>query len=504
MLIPSMLERSVERSPETDALVDVDGRRRYTYRDLAEEVYSLANSLVDLGVQRGDRVTLLLKNHPRHVIANLAAQVAGGAAVPFNFRSSKGSIEYHVVDSDPVVFVFDDANRDAVADLHNDLPCDEFVYVGDNPPAFAHEFDDLLNGPAESPEVDLSPDDLSVILYTSGTTGRPKGIPIDHRNSVLRAVDTSTAQGSYLGMDTTLSVMPLYHTIGLHSNCLARLCMSGTFIPMPAFDPERYVELIEDEEATVLFTAPTILNQLMNTDAIESADLSSVRVLGYGGEPIGERLYEAVQERFSAKRLINIYGNTESYHPLELTDPVHSGRNGLFYRTRVVELNSNDPTAIVEPGVEGELIIDTDGPITFDEYWRKPDETAEAIHDGWFFTGDAAYETEDDRTVITGRADDTIITGGENVHPTEVEDVLLDHPAVADVGVVGVPDEEWGEVVKAFIQPAGEVSQDELDSWCLASEDLDDFKRPRAYEFVDEIPRNPSGKVMRYKLRDEE
>lgn len=503
MLIPTMFERSVERTPDCNALVDPHTDRRYPYRDLAEAVYSTANSLRELNVDRGDRVALLLKNHPEHVIASLATQVAGGVAVPFNFRSAKGTINYLVRDTEPTVLFFDEANREAIEELSGEFPFDEFIYIGADAPAFTHPFTSLQDGLTEKPAVTLTPDDFSVILYTSGTTGRPKGIPIDHLNSSLRAIDTAIAQGSYLNMDTTVSVMPLYHTIGLHSNCLARLALSGTFIPMAEFDPDRYLEVIEKEAVTVVFTAPTILNQLVNCEGIESANLDSVRVLGYGGEPIGENLAARVAELFEPERMINIYGNTESYHPLGLSHPVHSRRNGLFYRTKIVELNAKDPSAIVETGTEGELIIDTAGPITFDGYWEAPEETAEAIVDGWFFTGDAAYETAAGLTVITGRADDTIISGGENIHPGEIEDVLRSHPTVTDIGVVGAPDDTWGEVVMAFVQATDTVTKAELDRWCLADDSLDDFKRPREYVFVEEIPRNPSGKVMRYKLREQ-
>jgi len=502
MIVPDMFTRSVERTPDRDALVSVEGDRRYTYRALREEVYRVANSLADLGVEKGVRVAIGMTNSVEHVVLNLALQHLGAVAVPFNFRVAAGSVEHHVSNSGATVLAFDHALADAVDTVRENLDCDAFVYAGDDGPSYATPFAALREAPAEPPDVEMSPDDLSVILYTSGTTGQPKGVPLDHRAAVMRAIDTSLAQGSYVDADTTLSTMPLYHTIGLHSNCLSRLCLSGTFVPMPDFDPGAYLDTVERESVTVLFTAPTILNRLVTHDRVDEVDLSSVRVLGYGGEPISEHVVDLAREHFDPDRMINIYGTTETYHPLALTEPRHSGRNGAFYRRRIVELGSGDPTAEVDPGETGELIVDTNSPIVFDGYWDAPGETEASIHDGWFFTGDAAFETPEGHTAISGRADDTIISGGENIHPSAVEDVLISHPAVADVGVVGLPDDEWGERVTAFVVADGEVTAEELDAFCRDHDDLDDFKRPRAYEFVEEVPRNPSGKIMRYRLRE--
>jgi len=502
MQLPMAFTRSVERTPDRTALVDLEGGTEYSYRALDERVNAVANALRDRGLKPGDRVALCLQNRVEHAILVLATAVAGGVAVPFNFRGAAGDVRYHLEDAEPTVFAFGEAVQPAVDSQTEALPCDEYLFVGEQPPSFATPFGDLLEGSTAPPDVEVAPDDLSVILYTSGTTGQPKGIPLDHRAAVSRALDTALAQGSYLQQEVTLATMPMYHTIGLHSSFLARMLTSGTFVPMPDFDPEAYVREIDARDVTVLFTAPTVLTQALEADAAEDASFDSLRVLMYGGEKVGARRRERIEAAFDPERMINVYGATEVYHPLELTHPEHSGRNGLFYRRRIVEFDASDPSAEVSVGTEGELVIDTDSPIVFDGYWQKPEETAEAIVDGWFFTGDAAYETEAGLTVITGRADDTIVSGGENIHPTEVEDVLLAHPHVADVGVVGTPDEEWGEVVTAYVQPDGTVDADDLDSWCVESEDLADFKRPREYTFVDEIPRNPSGKIMRYRLRD--
>ncbi|MFB6077966.1 MAG: class I adenylate-forming enzyme family protein [Halarchaeum sp.] len=410
MIVPRMLLRSVERTPERDALVNIETGRRYTYRELQTEVHRIANALRERGVSNGDRVAIAMRNSAEHVLLNLATQYAGAVAVPFNHRSAPETVAYHLGDADPALFAYDDALRETVEDAHDDLPCEVFVDAGEGESTVGDDFASLRDAPADRPEVDVDPDDPSVILYTSGTTGRPKGVPLSHRSAVLRAIDTSLAQHSYVEGDVTLSTMPLYHTIGLHSNCLSRFALSGTFVPMPEFDPGRYLEIIDRESVSLIFTAPTVLNQLVGHDRIGDADLSSVRVLGYGGSPISEHVVERAREHLAPDRMINIYGSTETYHPLALVDPTDSGRNGAFYRRRIVELGTDDPTAEVDVGETGELIVDTNSPIVFDAYWQKPAETDAAIHDGWFFSGDTAYETSDGRTVISGRASTTSST----------------------------------------------------------------------------------------------
>jgi len=220
-------------------------------------------------------------------------------------------------------------------------------------------------------------------------------------------------------------------------------------------------------------------------------------------------LFEGLMETFDPSHFANLYGTTEVLGTLAYIDlhdirqPSVVGPANYFLETRIVEFDSDDPTDTVEQGEEGELIVNTDSPLSFNRYLNKPEQTADAIHDSWFFTGDAVYERDDGNVVITGRADDVIISGGENIYPANVEDVLASHPQVADAGVIGVPDDEWGEKVVAFIQPAGELEADELDQLYRDDENMPDFTRPRDYAFVEELPRNPSGKIMRYKLREQ-
>lgn len=507
MLFPQLFKQSVARTPETVAVVNLSSGEKLTYRELSERVFSLANGLRERGIGRGDRVAMCMGNRPETATTFLATQFIGAIAVPFNFRVAADGVEYHVDDSDADVLIYDALSREAVEVVADGLACDLF-YVGDESSSVAAPFDSLLDAPANKLEIGASNEDTSVILYSSGTTGDPKGIPLDHRATTARTLVNAMGQRYYL--DTTLiGVMPLYHTVGLHGVLCDALGMSGTYLCMPRFDPERCVRAIPEWEVTALHEAPTIFSQYLDTNAIDEVDVSSVRAIGYSGAPMSSDLFDRVVETFDPDHIANLYGTTEAYGTTayvglsEDDEPTMAGPANIFYETRIVDIGS-DPADVVEQGEEGELIVNTDSPLAFDGYLNKPEHTEEVIHDGWFFTGDAAYETETGNIVITGRADDMIISGGENVHPANVEDVLASHPEINDVGVVGVPDDEWGEIVKAFIVADADLSADELDTWCLNNDSLADFKRPREYEFPDKLPRNPSGKIMRYKLRGDE
>ena len=363
-----------------------------------------------------------------------------------------------------------------------------------------------LAAPADDIEIVPSSEDPSIVLYSSGTTGDPKGIPLDHRATTARTLINAMGQRYYLG-ETLIGVMPLYHTVGLHGVLCAALSVSGTYLCMPEFDPERCVRAIPEWNVTALHEAPTIFNQYLETDAIDDADVSSVRAVGYSGAPMSSDLFDRVVDVFDPEHITNQYGTTEAFGTTAHAgldsndDPAMTGPANLFYEVRIVEIDGT-PDDIVERGREGELIVNTDSPAAFDGYLNKPDHTAEVITDGWFYTGDAAYRTDDGNIVITGRADDMLISGGENIHPENLEDVLVSHPQIRDVGIIGDSHDNWGEIVKAFVVADDGLSAEELDDWCLENDDLADFKRPREYVFIDELPRNPSGKILRYRLRE--
>lgn len=509
LTIPGLFRQAVERTPERPAIIHTETDERTSYRELRAAVDEVAAGLAARNVEAGDHVAICLRNVPEHCIVFLACQELGAVAVPFNFRLETEGVRYTLEDSDPSVFVFGEAIREQVAVLHDEVPVETFVAVGGETPPFAEAFASLRTGDREPPSVTVTPEDRSVIQYSSGTTGDPKGIKLDHLAGTTRVLTNAFGQRFRIDSERMLGVMPLYHTVGLHGIFCNMIALSGTYLCQPSFDPGQCVRTIERYGVTALHEAPTIFNALVDTDEIEACDVDSVRVLTYSGAPMDSTLFERVRDEFDPDYLSNNYGCTEAYGPLgqldllEEGDPTETGRANMLQATRIVELDSEDPAATVEQGEEGELIVSMDSPTVFSGYLDKPARTAAVIHDGWFFTGDVAYETDDGHTVITGRTDNMIISGGENIYPAEIEDVLAGHPAVDDVGVVGVEDDKWGEVPKAYVIADEGVQAEELDTFCKESSALPDFKRPRVYDFIDRLPRNPSGKIQRYKLRDE-
>jgi len=506
--IDTVFTQAVERTPEQAAIVDYDTGERYTYRDLRARVGTVATSLAEQGVEPGDRVGVCLKNRPEHVVVFLATQAVGAVTVPFNFRLAADGVAYTLEDSNPELLVFGPAVASEVSDVRPDVPTDEFVYVGSDPPSWTTPYEELESGTADPPAVDVGPEDLSVIQYSSGTTGEPKGIELSHLASVSRVLINTVGQRFRLGKERMLGVMPLYHTVGLHGIFCNMLALSGTYVCLRDFVPSDAVRAIDEEEVTALHEAPTIFKKLVECDATADADVTSVRVLTYSGAPMDSTLLAQVKETFRPEFVSNQYGCTEAYAPLGQINlqkkgvPTETGSANVLSASRIIEIGSGDPGAIVDTGKAGELIISMDSPSVFSGYWEKPEETNQAIYDGWFFTGDVAHRTEEGRTVITGRVDNMIVSGGENIYPSEVEDVLVAHDSVREVGVVGADDDTWGEVPKAYVVTFETVTAERLDRWCRESDALADFKRPREYVFVDELPRNPSGKIKRYKLRD--
>ncbi len=506
LTVDSLLPQAVERSPERDAIVDLSTGDRLTYRELDTRVEAFAKGLASAGISHGDHVAICLKNRPEHAIAFLATQRLGAVAVPFNFRLAAEGVRYTIDDADAELFIYGPAVREIVARLSDKLAVPEFVEVGADPLPVATAYQEIAGTDGPAPDPTIRPDDPSVIQYTSGTTGDPKGIPLDHAASMSRVLLDSLGQRYYLE-ECMLGAMPLYHTVGLHGILLPMVAVSGTYLSMPDFEPAVGVEAIDEHGVTAMHEAPAIFRRLLETEAIEDADLDTVRAIAFSGAPMSPALMETVIETFDPDFVSNQYGCTEAYAPLAQRyfstsrEPAPTGPANVLYRTRIVEFEAEDPDKPVPDGEEGELVVHTDSPVAFDEYWQKPEETEAAIHDGWFFTGDVAYRTDDGGVVITGRVDDMIISGGENIHPTELEDVLEANETVVEAGVVGVDDESWGEIPMAFVASRGTLTAQDLDDYMRNSDDIADFKRPRAYEFVEELPRNQSGKLLRDQLQ---
>jgi 2-furoate---CoA ligase len=350
--------------------------------------------------------------------------------------------------------------------------------------------------------------DLSLILYTSGTTGRPKGVPRTHGNHYAGAL-AHVVQCGYEWGERTLGVMPLYHTMGIHA-LTSMVAVNGCFVCQADWAAAHALRLIEHERLSALYLIPTLFYDLVHAPELARSDVASVRKLAYAGAPMLAPLTEACLKAFRPRVFVNHYGSTEIYtfsvRPDVHLKPGCAGRPGLHSALRVVRASTErrvEPDEVVPAGEKGEIIARLDSPEAFAGYWNRPDADARALRGGWYFTGDMGYVDAEGELYVAGRVDDMIISGGENIHPVEVEDALARHPGVRDVAVVGEPDERWGERVVAFVVPAAaDLTPAALDEYCREGAGLARFKRPRRIVLVTDIPKTASGKILRRLLRE--
>ncbi|MFZ2007888.1 MAG: AMP-binding protein [Stellaceae bacterium] len=484
---------TVERSPDATAIVE--GARRLTYAVWAGEIADIVAGLRKLGLNRGDRLAVVLQNRLDMASLHWACQLAGIVVTPLNWRIKADELDYCLADSEASALAFDAVAAEAVAGAATaqSLP---LVGLDDTPGAICRLTDWRGLGGDLTPRA--TAEDLSLLLYTSGTTGRPKGVPRRHRAERAAAL-AHVAQNLYGRGERTLGVMPLYHTMGVRS-LLSMALVDGCFVCLPRFDAALALRLIATERVTNLYLVPTLYHDLVNHPDFAARDVSSARKLGFAGAAMPDGLLKQVVTSFKPELFVNHYGSSEIYtftiEPDAAARPGSAGKAGLNQRVRVVRLGAGDPEARTAIGEEGEIIADIDSDEAFEGYWRRPDADARARRDGWYFTGDTGYVDAAGDLFVTGRVDDMIITGGENVSPGEIESVLSLHPAVGEVAVAGVADPRWGQRVTAFVKRRTKVEPEALDAWCRQSS-LADYKRPRDYVFVADIPKSPVGKILR-------
>jgi 2-furoate---CoA ligase len=480
-----------------DALALVDGRLRLTYRELLERAQQVVSGLDAIGLRSGDKLLIVLQNRGEFAILHWATQLAGITATPINWRASAEEVDFFAKNSEARAVVYESVSADAVQGAAAAMTLPRIAVTAPTDDG-ALQFDDMLKKQPAADVPRASPKDVSLMLYTSGTTGRGKGVPRRHAAERAAAI-AHVAQNTYRTGEVTLGVMPLYHTMGVRS-LLAMALINGTFVCLPRFDAGRALELIAAEGITNLYLVPTLYHDLLSHPAFAATDTSSIRKLGFAGAAMTDGLLKRLNEAFSPDLFVNHYGSSEIYtftiEQNAAAKPGSAGRAGINTEARVVRIGSEDPSDIAAVGEEGQIIATLEGDEAFEGYWQRPDADAKALHGGWYFTGDMGHVDSDGDLFVTGRVDDMIITGGENVLPAEIESVLSLHPAVAEIAVVGLPNERWGQQVTAFIRRNAEVTGDELDAWCRGS-DLANFKRPRAYIFVKAIPKSPVGKILR-------
>jgi len=486
--------QSVERRPGAPAIVD--GELRLSYGEWLPRIAATAGALRELGLRHGDHLLVVMQNRWQMATLHWACQFAGVIVTPLNWRAKPDEVEYCANDAAAKAVAFDASAADAVAGAP---ACAKLprIAVGEVP-AGARAFDTLLAAPPRDPQCAAGAEDWSLMLYTSGTTGRPKGVPRRHRAERAAAL-AHVAQNAYLSGERTLGVMPLYHTMGVRS-LLAMALIDGCFVCLPRFDAGAALRLIAAERVTNLYLVPTLYHDLLGHPDFAATATGSVTKLGYAGAPMHDALLGRLDKAFQPQLFVNHYGSSEIYtftiDQRAAAKPGSAGRAGINARVRVVKLDAKTPQDLAPAGEEGQIIADLAGDEAFEGYWNRPDADARALRGGWYFTGDTGYLDADGDLFVTGRVDDMIISGGENISPVDIESVLSLHPAVDDIAVAGLKDERWGQRVVAFIKRRGPVDAAALDAHCKAS-DLPNFKRPREYVFVREIPKSPVGKILR-------
>jgi 2-furoate---CoA ligase len=486
---------SVARDP--DALAVVDDGVCLTYAQWYARISSLVAALDRIGLKPGDHIVTALQNCEAAATLHWACQLAGIVVTPINWRAKEDELDFCIENSESCAVVYQDVSAQAVEKSRRAqaLPT---IYVGRDDAAGNFDFHRMIAERAPDATPRVSAEAWSIMLYTSGTTSRPKGVPRRHRTERAAGI-AHVAQNLYRRGERTLGVMPLYHTMGVRS-LIAMSLIGGTFVCLPRYDTERALALIEAERITNLYLVPTLYHDLVHAPEFASADVSSVRKLGFAGASMTDGLLKTLNEAFRPDLFVNHYGSSEIYtFTIDQNAPAKpgsAGKAGINQEIRVVKLNATSAADLAQPHEEGEIIALLAGDESFEGYWRRPDADAKSLRDSWYFTGDTGFVDGDGDLFVTGRVDDMIITGGENVSPVEIESCLSLHPAVLEVAVVGLADERWGKVVTAFVKRKGPVTEQELEQFCRAS-GLANFKRPRRFVFVDALPKSPVGKLLR-------
>jgi len=489
---------SVARNPKAPAIVD--GDVRLTYEAWYRTISAVVAGFDELGLKPGDHLVTVLQNRWEAATVHWACQFAGIVITPINWRAKVDEIDYAIENSGAKAIVFETVSAAGVAES---AACRDLIRIAVGADAKPGEvaFAALAarETPLAVPRADAEA--WSLMLYTSGTTAKPKGVPRRHRAERAAAI-AHVAQNLYARSERTLGVMPLYHTMGVRS-LLSMSLVGGLFVCLPRFDCALALALIEAERVTNLYLVPTLYHDLVHHPAFAQADVSSVRKLGFAGAPMTDGLLATLTEALKPDLFVNHYGSSEIYTFTINQDaakkPGSAGRAGINQMIRIIELGSTDVNDVAAPGEEGEILAIASGDEAFEGYWNRPEADAKSFRDGWYFTGDTGYADADGDIYVTGRVDDMIVTGGENVSPVEIESCLSLHPFVAEVAVVGLPDERWGRIVVAFVKRRSAIAPEALDEHCRNS-GLANFKRPRRYVFVKDIPKSPVSKLLRRNL----
>lgn len=502
--VGQLFDKAVRQHP--DRIAVKDQLRNITYAELEKEVNGFANALIRLGIRQGDRVALWIYNSIEYIVADFAIAKIGGVRVPLNQFLSTHEVQYRLLDSGAKAIICSPEWISPVQTLLQNFPYDVLVInAGKEPVNGVVTMQQLIeNSDFENPAVSIGQEDLVAIMYTGGTTGRSKGVMHTHKSTIAlmysEIVEFELERGGVM-----LHVAPLPHAAGFL--ILPGLLRGGTHILHQGFSPRAFCETVEREQVNFTFLVPTMIYHILDLPGRKQYDLSSLKTIVYGAAPMAPARIKQALEVFGPV-LVQIYSQMEVANQTAiLTKDDHlsaqgeekrlasCGREIILSQVRIVNAAGED----LGPGEVGELV--TRGPHMMKGYWQLEEETAKTIQNGWLHTGDMAYRDEHGYIYMVDRKKDMIISGGFNVYTTTVESVLFQHPAVKQAAVIGVPDEKWGEAVKAVVvvHPETGISEGELIAFCKSR--LSSYEVPKSIDIVDSIPVTAYGKVDKKALR---
>lgn len=499
-----VLERNAEAFPDKEAILFRD--RRLTYSELEKRVDALAYGLQNLGIKQGDVVAILLYNCSEYMEITFAVNKLGAIWLPLNYRLAGEELTYILTHSEAKILISETEFDPVIGRIRNDIPgVKQFLCLGKKVAPGWESYDFLVeaNLGANVPHAMVDLEDLHRLMYTSGTTAHPKGVMITYGNLYWKNV-AHILTFDIKPEDKTLVVGPLYHVGAMDLPGTGTLYAGGSLVILRSFDPIPVLETIQKEKITNTWLAPTMVNMLFQEPTFDRYDVSSMRFIIDGGEKMPLPLIKQIKEKFSKAWFADAYGLTETVSgdtflsKDKIIEKIGSvGKPVIQLRVRIVDDEGRD----VSPGTLGEIVLR--GPKVFKGYWKNPGATAEALKRGWFHTGDIGYLDEEGYLYIVDRKKDIIISGGENIASLEVERVIYEIHRVLEVAVVGIPHPRWQEVPKAYVvvKKGEQLTAEEVLDHC--SKKLAKFKVPKEIEFIDMLPRNPSGKVLKRELRKE-
>ena len=499
--------------PDKTAIVYED--KRYTFSQLNERVNRLANGLMKLGVKKGDRVSFLQVNCNQCVETYFAVAKMGAIYLPLNFRAKEKELAYMLNTADATTILIGDRYIPMIKAIQPE------VKTLKNLISIEKKYDDILyyedivkSAPADEVFTEIEEEETTILMYTAGTTGFPKGVMLSHQSFssyMLENVSPASPESD----ESNILTVPLYHVAGIQA-MMAAIYGGRTLVMERQFEPEEWMTLVENEKANRAMMVPTMLKQLLDHPNFKKHDLSSLRVITYGAAPMPLPVIRKALEEFPGVNFINAFGQTETASTITALGPEDHVLTGTEEEKekklkRLASIGKpmpdvemkviDDDGKTLKPNEVGEILAR--GPRVMSGYWKDEEKTAKTIDkDGWVHTGDVGYVDEDGYYFLSGRSSDMIIRAGENISPEELENVIREHPKVEDVAVIGVPDETWGEEPRAVVIPKkGEKpTEEEIMEWCRKG--LASFKRPRTVVFVDDLPRNPMGKLIKKDIRE--